>query len=102
MVEFLRERRILGQERLPVLHGLWPKESEPCHTMNPKASAHTDPQRDLLRLELRHLVDYRHPLVQQADQIQWSEFESALAPLFCAANGRAACPVRLRLSGCPI
>jgi IS5 family transposase len=63
--------------------------------MNPKASAHSDPQRDLFRVELQHLVDRGHPLVQLADQIQWSQFESAFAPLFCADNGRAACPVRL-------
>ena len=63
--------------------------------MNPKASAHTDAQRDLFRIELQHLVDRLHPLVQLADQIQWSEFDSAFAPLFCADNGRAACPVRL-------
>ena len=63
--------------------------------MNPKASAHTDPQRDLFRIELQHLVDHRHPLVQLADQIQWAEFDVAFAPLFCADNGRTACPVRL-------
>jgi transposase, IS5 family len=63
--------------------------------MNPKASAHTDLQRDLFRIELQHLVDRRHPLVQLADQIQWSQFESAFAPLFCADNGRSTCPVRL-------
>jgi transposase, IS5 family len=63
--------------------------------MNPKASAHTDSQRDLFRIELQHLVDHRHPLVQLADQIHWSEFDVAFAPLFCADNGRAACPVRL-------
>lgn len=74
---------------------LWQKHSEPCKTMNPKASAYTDPQRDLFRIELQYLVDRRHPLVQLADQIQWSEFDSVFAPLFCADNGRAACPVRL-------
>lgn len=63
--------------------------------MNPKASAHADPQRDLFRIELQHLVDRRHPLVQLADQIQWSAFAAAFAPLFCADNGRTACPVRL-------
>ena len=63
--------------------------------MNPKLSAHTDQQRDLFRIELEHLVDRRHPLVQLADQIQWAEFDAAFAPLFCADNGRAACPVRL-------
>ena len=40
--------------------------------MNPKASAHADRQRDLFRIELQHLVDRRHPLVQLADQIEWS------------------------------
>ena len=63
--------------------------------MNPKTSAHTDPQRDLFRIELQHLVDRHHPLVQLADQIQWSEFDATFTPLFCADNGRAACPVRL-------
>ena len=63
--------------------------------MNPKASAHTDPQRDLFHIELQHLVDRRHPLVQLADQIHWEQFDAAFAPLFCADNGRAACPVRL-------
>jgi IS5 family transposase len=63
--------------------------------MNPKASAHANPQRDLFHIELQHLVDCRHPLVQLADQIQWPEFEVAFTPLFCADNGRAACPVRL-------
>ena len=63
--------------------------------MNPKASAHTNLQRDLFRVELQYLVDRRHPLVQLADQIYWSQFEDAFAPLFCADNGRTACPVRL-------
>ncbi len=63
--------------------------------MNPKASAHADPQCDLFRIELQHLVDRQHPLVQLADQIRWSEFDAAFTPLFCADNGRAACPVRL-------
>jgi IS5 family transposase len=63
--------------------------------MNPKASAHTEPQRDLFRIELQHLVDRRHPLAQLADQIQWEQFESSFTPLFCTDNGRAACPVRL-------
>jgi IS5 family transposase len=63
--------------------------------MNPKASAHTDPQRDLFRVELHQLIDRRHPLVQLADQIHWEEFHATFAPLFCPDNGRAACPVRL-------
>ena len=65
--------------------------------MNQKASAHTDPQRDLFRIELQHLVDRRHPLVQLAVQIHWEQFESSFAPLFCADNGRSACPVRLMI-----
>jgi hypothetical protein len=41
----------------------------------------------LFRVELQPLLDRHHPLVQLADQIQWSAF----APLFCADNGRTAC-----------
>jgi len=63
--------------------------------MNPKPSAHQHPQRDLFRIELQHLVDRGHPLVQLADQIQWEQFDSSFTPLFCTDNGRAACAVRL-------
>jgi len=44
-----------------MLQSWWQKPSEPCQIMNPKASADTDPPRDLFRIELQPLVD-RPPL----------------------------------------
>lgn len=73
------------------------EQARTLQTMKPQRPAHTDPQRDLFRVELKQLVDPRHPLVQLADQIQWAEFETAFAPLFSDADGRPACAVRLMI-----
>jgi hypothetical protein len=64
--------------------------------MNPKASARTNRQRALFRVELQHLVNRHHPLDQLADQNERPQIETAYAPKNCAANGRTACPVRLK------
>ena len=63
--------------------------------MKPKPSAHTNPQRDLFRVELHQLVDPRHPLVHLAAQIHWEQLDAAFAPLFCDDIGLAGCPTRL-------
>lgn len=63
--------------------------------MKPKSSPHHNPQPDLFLVELKSLVDRRHPLVLLADRMDWPKLEQAFEPLFCADNGAAACPVRL-------
>jgi len=41
------------------------------------------------------MLNQKHPLFILADQINWSVFEEAFAPLYCLDNGRPAKPIRL-------
>jgi len=63
--------------------------------MKPKTSACHDPQTRLFQVELRSLVDARHPLVRLAGQIDWNYLEAELGGLFSQTNGAPAKPVRL-------
>ncbi len=41
------------------------------------------------------MLNQKHPLYILADQVNWSVFEEAFAPLYCQDNGRPAKPIRL-------
>ena len=45
--------------------------------------------------DLETMLDPKHPLFKLANMINWSCFEEAFAPLFCADNGRPPKPIRL-------
>ena len=56
----------------------------------------SDPhQGDLFKVFLRDLVDPAHPMVRLADQVDWNQFEEALAPVFADEQGRPSADVRL-------
>lgn len=40
-------------------------------------------------------LNSKHPLYLLAEKIDWHRFEEAFSPLYCAANGRPAKPIRL-------
>lgn len=52
-------------------------------------------QGDLFKVFLRDLVDPAHPLVRLAGQVDWHQFEVALAPAFADEEGRPSTVVRL-------
>lgn len=52
-------------------------------------------QGDLFKVFLRDLVDPAHPMVRLADQVDWKQFEEALAPVFADEQGRPSADVRL-------
>lgn len=41
------------------------------------------------------MLNQKHPLFILAEQVNWSVFEEAFAPLYCLDNGRPAKPIRL-------
>jgi IS5 family transposase len=41
------------------------------------------------------MLNQKHPLFILAEQVNWSVFEDAFAPLYCLDNGRPAKPIRL-------
>ena len=41
------------------------------------------------------MLDSKHPLFKLANMVDWTSFEKAFAPLFCADNGRPPKPIRL-------
>lgn len=44
---------------------------------------------------LDDLLSQQHPLYKLSNKINWSVFEKAFSPLYCADNGRPAKPIRL-------
>jgi len=61
--------------------------------MKPKR-IENQPQEDLFRSRLDHIINLRHELVKLADAIDWNFLESKVTP-FYAAEGRPGVPVRL-------
>ena len=45
--------------------------------------------------DLETMLDPKHPLFLLANMVDWSGFEKAFAPLFCADNGRPPKPIRM-------
>ena len=59
----------------------FPKEcGEPCKMMT-RSKTSEPHQGDLFKVFLRDLVDPIHPMVRLADQVDWKQFEAALAPV---------------------
>ena len=56
---------------------------------------HGPQQGDLFKVFLKDLVDVNHPLVRLAGQVDWNQFEEALASAFADQEGRPATDVRL-------
>ena len=52
-------------------------------------------QDDLFKVFLKDLVDAAHPMVRLAGQMDWRQFEAALAPVFADEQGRPSVDVRL-------
>ena len=57
--------------------------------------ASSDSRQASLFWDLETMLDPKHPLFKLANMIDWSCFEKAFAPLFCADNGRPSKPIRL-------
>lgn len=56
----------------------------------------SDPQQaDLFKVFLKDILDLSRPLVRLADQVDWPQFEEALAPAFADDQGRPSTDVRL-------
>ena len=56
----------------------------------------SDPRQDeLFKVFLKDLVDLAHPLVRLAEQVDWKQFEEALAAVFADEQGRPSADVRL-------
>ncbi len=61
-------------------------------TRNKSLGPHQD---DLFKVFLSDLVDAAHPMVRLASQVDWRQFEEALAPVFADEPGRPSVDVRL-------
>jgi IS5 family transposase len=65
--------------------------------MKPKSSS-PEPQRDLFKTELKHIIDKNHPLAKLAEKIDWTRFDEAFEPCYSPDFGRPAIPTRLMVS----
>ena len=63
--------------------------------MKPRQPSSQEPQNELFRVELIHLIDLDHPLVKLARVVDWSKFDAAFEPLFDDQTGRPAMATRL-------
>ena len=52
-------------------------------------------QPELLKVQLIHLIDMSHSLVQLADKFNWAKIDELCSKKFCKDNGRTALPSRL-------
>lgn len=63
--------------------------------MKPRKPLFKDPQNELFRVELKHLLDLSHPLVRLTGVVDWAKFDAAFEPLFDDQTGRPAMATRL-------
>jgi len=64
--------------------------------MQPKKSPQDEPTAfRLFQSRLDSQINLDHPLCKLADEIQWSRFDEAYAPLYCENNGAPGLPTRL-------
>jgi transposase, IS5 family len=63
--------------------------------MKPRKPSSQEPQRELFRVELIHLIDLEHALAKLAGVVDWSKFDAAFEPLFDEQTGRPAISTRL-------
>lgn len=52
-------------------------------------------QPELLKIQLIHLLDMKHSLVQLADKFNWAKIDELCSAKFCKDNGRTALPSRM-------
>lgn len=52
-------------------------------------------QPELLKIQLIHLVDMNHSLIQLADKFNWTKIDELCGEKFCKDNGRPALPSRM-------
>jgi len=62
--------------------------------MMTKVDASKPVQDNLFKVMLRDIVSMQHELVLLRNAIDWDRFEKALAPAYCADNGRPSIQVR--------
>jgi IS5 family transposase len=63
--------------------------------MKPRKPSAQEPQNELFRVELIHLIDLNHPLAKLAGVVDWAKFDQAFEPLFDDRSGRPAIPTRV-------
>lgn len=63
--------------------------------MKPRKPSSQEPQKELFRVELVHLIDLNHPLVKLAGVVDWTKFDAVFEPLFDDQTGRPAIATRL-------
>ena len=63
--------------------------------MKPQKPASQQPQGDLYRTELAHLIDPEHPLAKLAGVVDWSRLDQAFSPLYSEGAGRPAIATRV-------
>ncbi len=63
--------------------------------MQPRNPSSKEPQSELFRIELVHLIDLAHPLARLAGIVEWSRFDQSFSPLYDEGTGRPAIPTRL-------
>lgn len=56
--------------------------------MKPRKPSSQEPQGDLYRTELVHLIDLEHPLAKLAGVVDWSRLDQAFSPLYSEGAGR--------------
>ena len=61
--------------------------------MKPRKPASQEPQGEMFRTELAHLIDPAHPLARLAGVVDWQGFEEAFSPLYDEGTGRDCDPV---------
>lgn len=65
--------------------------------MRPKRESE-QPQRELFQVELKQLIDLRHPLVQLGMRIDWASFELALGATYHPTQGAPGISTRLMVA----
>ena len=63
--------------------------------MKPRQSPSEQPQGELFRVELTHLICLDHPLARLAEVVDWRQFDAAFEPLYDEGNGRPGIATRL-------
>jgi IS5 family transposase len=63
--------------------------------MTPRKPTREEPQGELYRIELEHLIDLDHALAKLARIVEWGKFDEAFTPLYDEGNGRPAIATRL-------
>ena len=66
--------------------------------MIPKKSNSKSCQTDLFKLELKQIINLKHPMVKLADSMDWNRFDEVFGKTYCFNNGRPGKATRLMVS----